>query len=293
MASGRERIAAALGTEIEPLERLAGGCIADVVATTTRHHGPIVAKLAGSDGTLDVEAGMLRDLAVRAPFLPNPEIYYADAGLLIMERLPGSTGIGIDAQPHLAELLAELHGVTAPKFGYPRDTLIGSLPQPNAAGSRPGCWADFFAEHRVRAFATRARTRGSISEAGLRTAHALADAIRSSPERYVAPGEDPVLIHGDLWSGNMLSDGGRVTGLIDPAIYFADREIELAFVTLFGCVGDAFFGRYGELRPIQPGFWEFRRDLYTIYPLLVHATLFGGGYGAQAEAAMARVLGRA
>ena len=98
----------------------------------------------------------------------------------------------------------------------------------------------------------------------------------------------PSLIHGDLWDGNILVADGRIAAVLDPAIYYADREIELAFTTLFGTFGEAFFARYGELRPIAPGFFEARRELYNLYPLLVHATLFGGGYGQSVDLAGSR-----
>ena len=76
----------------------------------------------------------------------------------------------------------------------------------------------------------------------------------------------------------MLTRNSRIAAFVDPAIYFADPEIELAFSTLFGTFGTAFFGRYQEIRPLAPGFFEVRRDLYNLYPLLVHTRLFGGGY---------------
>jgi len=88
----------------------------------------------------------------------------------------------------------------------------------------------------------------------------------------------PSLIHGDMWGGNVLAANGMITGFIDPALYFADPEIELAFTTLFSTFGDTFFSRYNEHRPLAPGFFEERRDLYNLYPLLVHVRLFGGSY---------------
>lgn len=229
---------------------------------------------------------MLTDLG-RLSALPVPKVWHSSPDLLVMQRLPGSTGVDDSAQRHLAELLAELHGVEGQNFGYERDTLIGPLVQPNPAEN---LWARFFARHRVLHFAEMAEKRGGLPAAGLETARQLADALEREPGRFIAPDETPVLIHGDLWSGNMLSEGGRVTGLIDPAIYYADREIELAFMGLFGCVGTAFFERYHELRPIAPGFFEGRQGMYRIYPLLVHAALFGGGYGRQAVGAMQRAL---
>jgi fructosamine-3-kinase len=88
----------------------------------------------------------------------------------------------------------------------------------------------------------------------------------------------PSLIHGDMWGGNVLCQAGRIAAFVDPAIYYADAEIELAFATLFSTFGEAFFARYREIRPIAPGFFEERRDIYNLYPLLVHVRLFGSGY---------------
>ena len=89
-----------------------------------------------------------------------------------------------------------------------------------------------------------------------------------------------------MWAGNVLVNQGRVTGFVDPAIYFGDPEVELAFSTLFGTFGDSFFARYGELRPLKPGFFEERRDLYNLYPLLVHVRLFGGSYVSRVESVL-------
>ena len=90
--------------------------------------------------------------------------------------------------------------------------------------------------------------------------------------------EHPSLIHGDMWGGNILAESGRITGFLDPAIYFAHAEIELAFSTLFGTFGESFFRRYDEIRPIRPGFFEVRKDIYNLWHLLTHVRLFGAGY---------------
>ena len=91
-----------------------------------------------------------------------------------------------------------------------------------------------------------------------------------------------------MWTSNILATGDRVTGFIDPAIYYANPEIELAFTTLFGTFGDWFFERYREINPIQPGFFHGRRDIYNLYPLLVHVRLFGGSYVNSVESTLRR-----
>ncbi|MFQ5491862.1 MAG: fructosamine kinase family protein, partial [Phycisphaerae bacterium] len=89
--------------------------------------------------------------------------------------------------------------------------------------------------------------------------------------------------------GNVLALGGRITGFVDPALYYGDPEIELAFATLFGTFGRPFFDRYQEIRPLRPGFFDLRRDILNLYPLLVHVRLFGGGYVASVERILARL----
>jgi fructosamine-3-kinase len=94
-----------------------------------------------------------------------------------------------------------------------------------------------------------------------------------------------------MWGGNVLVRDGRIAGFVDPAIYFADPEIELAFSTLFSTFGEPFFRRYSEIRPLRPGFFEVRRDLYNLWPLLVHVRLFGGAYVASVERTLDKLNG--
>ena len=104
----------------------------------------------------------------------------------------------------------------------------------------------------------------------------------------------PSLLHGDLWTGNVLTRSGRVAGFVDPAIYCGSPEIELAFGTLFGTFGEAFFEAYASAMPLEPGFHELRLSLYNLYPRLVHVRLFGSSYLARdrRDAGAARLLAR-
>jgi fructosamine-3-kinase len=108
-------------------------------------------------------------------------------------------------------------------------------------------------------------------------------------EDYLIEPAFPSLLHGDLWTGNVLVRQGRVAGFVDPAIYCGSPEVELAFATLFGTFGESFFEVYEETMPLEPGFHELRSDLYNLYPRLVHVRLFGAGYLAGIEATLARL----
>ncbi len=255
---------------------ISGGCIARVYKVVLESGRTIVAKV-GDDG-LAVEGFMLDYLAHH---LAVPEVILAEAGLLLMEHLESGGPLDGGAQAHAADLLARLHGVTAERFGFERATLIGGLHQPN---DQSLSWLAFFRDHRLLYMGAQAHDAGRLPGAVLTRLEALAGRL----DEWLAEPERPSLIHGDMWGGNVLCRDGRITGFVDPAIYYADPEIELAFSTLFGTFGDAFFGRYRELRPMATGFFEERRDLYNLYPLLVHVRLFGGAYVGQVERTLRR-----
>lgn len=237
---------------------------------------------------------MLRDLSERSS-LPVPSVLHVEPTLLVMSHVAHDGVGGADGQRHAAELLAALHEITPNRrdvpsgldpcnaFGYPRDTVIGALPQINGWF---GSWTGFFREHRLLSMAKRAHdARGITSDQRARI-----DRLAERLDDLLIEPTAPSLLHGDVWGGNVLYHSGRVAAFIDPAVSFGHAEIELAFSTLFGTFGDSFFDAYQDLRPIEPGFFESRRDLYNVYPLLLHAAMFGGGYGSQADAIVRRFV---
>ena len=276
-----DRIEAAIGSRPTHLAALSGGCIAEIYRVDFAEGAPVVAKLAGEGESLEPEAYMLGYLATHSR-LPVPEVIHAGDGLLIMTYMEHGGALDGPAQGHAAELLADLHAVSRPLFGHERDTLIGPLKQPNPDSDS---WLQFFRDHRLLAMARTAMDAGRLPAAAMTRIEALAGRL----ERWIDEPEAPALIHGDMWGGNVLAGQGRIAGFVDPAIYYADAEIELAFATLFSTFGEPFFARYDEIRPIRPGFFEARRDLYNLYPLLVHVRLFGGDYIGSIEATLKRM----
>lgn len=277
----RERLREQLGAPVRRLDALHGGCIGQVYRAELEDGRRVVVKVDDSqDPHLDVEAYMLGYLAGHSS-LPVPAVLAAAPDLLIMRYVPGDSRLNREAQEHAAELLASLHDVRADQFGLERDTLIGGLPQPNPWSDS---WLAFFAEHRLIYMARQAEQAGRLSPAVRQRVERLAAAL----PRWLQEPAHPSLIHGDVWTTNILAQKGRITGFVDPAIYYADAEIELAFSTLFGAFGEPFFRRYQELRPLEPDFFAERRDLYNVYPLLVHVRLFGGGYVASVEQTLRR-----
>jgi fructosamine-3-kinase len=276
-----EGVRAHLGERLRSVRPLGGGCIGEVYRAELEDGTPLVAKVdRGGESHLDREAYMLRYLRENTD-LPVPEVFHGSETLLLMEFVAGTNRFSNEAEHHAAELLAALHGVTAGGYGHERDTLIGSLDQPNPWTTS---WAEFFRERRLLYAARVAHGAGRLPEEDLIRVERLADRL----EDLIGEPNPPALVHGDAWSGNVLAKGGRISAFLDPAIYHADPEIELAFISLFNSFGDAFMRRYAQIRPIREGFFETRRDLYNLYPLLVHTYYFGGGYLGSVQSTLGR-----
>lgn len=165
--------------------------------------------------------------------------------------------------------LAALHRHSAPQFGLDHANFIGSLPQSNQWRDT---WALFYAEERLLPQMQLARTAKLLDPNDEKRLHSLCQQLHS-----ICPTEATALIHGDLWSGNFLCDerGGPV--LIDPAVAYAHREMDLAMSKLFGGFDPVFYQAYHEAWPLESGFME-RIEIYQLYYLLAHVNLFGRSY---------------
>jgi fructosamine-3-kinase len=267
----RLQIQTIFGKVPQRIMALSGGCIGEVYRVDLADNISIVAKVGDGTGTpLDIEGYMLRYLKQHSR-LPVPEVLHSSPTLLLMECIEGDSHLSDAAQRHAAELLADLHSIRGQAFGLERDTLIGGLHQPNPQYEQ---WIPFFCEQRLLYMGREALRAGHLPQATF----ARLEQFSQRLEKWLIEPEYPSLIHGDMWTTNILAKSGRITGFIDPAIYYAHPEIELAFSTLFNTFGRPFFEQYQALRPIPSGFFEERRDIYNLYPLLVHVCLFGGGY---------------
>lgn len=231
---------------------------------------------------LEAEADGLRELAAaRAVRVPMP-IACGVAGeraFLALEWLDLRDG-GRDAA--LGRALAALHRTTAPRFGGHRPNTIGTTPQDNAWADD---WAAFFRDRRIApqlALAARHGWRGALERDGDRLLAAI-------PELLAGHDPAPSLLHGDLWSGNAARLATGEPAIFDPAVYYGDRETDLAMTELFGGFNASFHAAYTEAWPLAAGY-ERRRILYNLYHVLNHLNLFGGGYQAQAEGVIARLL---
>lgn len=277
----RQQIEREAGLSIAKIDRLTGGSVGQVYRILTVEGSQYVAKVDnGLQPQLDVEGFML-DYLLKNSRLPVPRPVYSSPQLLVMTYISGASSFSPEAQEHAAELLAELHGVSAPAFGLDRPTLIGGLHQPNPFYQS---WIPFFAEQRLMYMAEEGAAAGRLPVSMVQRIEKLSKRL---PDLLEEPA-GPALIHGDVWTTNVLASNGRITAFVDPAIYYAAPEIELAFITLFGSFGEPFFKRYQDLRPLTPGFFAERRDLYNLYPLLVHVRLFGGSYVVRVDQILSR-----
>jgi len=271
-----ERIEAALGARVLATSELDGGMIGTVHRVDLADGRTVVAKT--GETPLTVEARMLRYLARHG--LAVPDVLSSDEDLLVLSYVEGDGPITPAVERDLADRLAALHATAADGFGFPFDTLCGPVPQPNPWTDR---WIPFYRKHRLAPVRERCLDASVLDPAPDRRLGTVLDRL---DELLVEPPE-PGLVHGDVWAGNVLTDGRRVTAFLDPACYYAHPEIELAYVDWAGAVGRPFFERYDDRRGIQAGFFPERRFAYRLYPLLVHLLLFGSPYDDELAATLA------
>ncbi len=170
--------------------------------------------------------------------------------------------------------LAQLHSVRSSNFGLDYDNYIGTLLQKNDYKST---FHDFYWEMRIYPQLVLAERDGKLNKNDI-------DLAYQSYKKWdsIFPNEKASLIHGDLWGGNVMNTLNKGISIIDPAVYYGHREIEIAFTMLFGGFSSTFYSAYNTILPLEKGFDE-RIELYHLYPILVHANLFGGHYVSRAK----------
>ncbi len=215
-----------------------------------------------------LEAAGLRWLAEAGARVPA--ILEESAHRLVLQRI--ETGrLNAGGEEELGRMLASMHAAGAPKFGSlpaPGRFFVGRCELESPEGDD---WNRYYLEHRLAPLARRVD-------------------IDVSRVRVDAPVEPPARLHGDLWSGNVLADRDGRPWLIDPAAYGGHREMDFAMLDLFGSIPARTASAYDEIAPFADG-WRDRIPLWQLFPLLVHAVLFGGGYITQSRALAARLSG--
>ena len=272
----------------EPEGRVGGGSINRCYRWPSAS-GPVFVKVAAGAAAamLEAEAAGLAELA-RARAVRVPRVLACGtagtSAFVALEWLESGAATEASAARLGAQLAAQ-HAVSAPHHGWWRDNTIGSTPQANGTAAS---WPEFFRERRLR------------PQLELAASHGFAELLASPGERLLESvqlllaGHRPAasLLHGDLWGGNWLAALSGEPVLIDPAVYYGDRETDLAMTRLFGGFGERFYQAYQAAAPLAPAA-QARAELYNLYHVLNHANLFGGGYARQARAIIERLLAQA
>ena len=274
-----------LGSPVS-LTGISGGCIADARVARFEDGTEVFVKThAGYQDMFQREAEGLRALA-EAQAIRIPDVLAVNSSALVLEMIrPASRKTGFAES--FGQRFARLHQFRGPACGFEHDNYIGATQQRNdpvkerwqSAKDDTGLdWPEFFIERRLRFQAELAAERGyghDLTRLLDRAESTLDELLRSAIE-------PPVILHGDLWSGNVIVDDRGEACLIDPAVYFGHREADLAMTRLFGGFEPAFYRAYDEALPLAPGYRE-RLPMYQLYHVINHLNLFGGGYGEQAR----------
>src|SRR6056297_206973 len=294
MSSWLDSIAEVLpiASDVESASPVGGGCISDAqkLVIKLREGGRQTLFAKSNDASFldnfQCEAdGLQRLAAVEAIRVPSPVAVgiAGDAAVLVLEWI--ETGRrGSDFFAAFGRQLAQLHHKSlGDAIGLDRDNYLGSARQINASADN---WPSFFAEHRIEYQLRWAVDQGLASERLRRDVQQIIDRMES----LLAGREEATsLLHGDLWSGNYLSDDQGRPVIIDPAVYYGCREAEFGMLKLFGACPADFYEAYEEAFPLPAG-WQQRVSVYLLYHLLNHLNLFGSGYRSQCESVAAQIL---
>jgi len=272
----------ALDEDVSSISFFSKGQIGDIYKVETSTNSYIL-KTSKPSTNLQTEASMLED--VNKYNIAVPKVYDVSETHLLMEYVESSKLAKCAEEIAAAKVLSDLHSVTneSRMYGYYYDTTIASFTQKNEQTQYN--WTLFLGQMRIMPMARICYDKGHI---GKETVERLELLCRNMYTRIDMANITPSLLHGDLWSGNILFHKQGAT-LIDLAISFGDKEMDLAYILMFDTFGDTFFESYREVHPLSEDFYEVKVPLYQIYPLLVHVALYGGSYSVQLEQLLKRL----
>lgn len=274
----KKKIEEIIGTEIISSNSVSGGCISNACKLETKSGENYFLKFNDfvSNDMFLKEANGLKKLS-KANAIRIPKVILAERSLILMEYIesgpPNKTFF-----ENFGRKFAGLHKFTSDNFGFFEDNYIGSTDQLNIPSENEKTnWTEFYWNKRI-LFQYRLAERNGYATTelkdGIKKLEIRIDEILSCSE------EKPSLLHGDLWSGNYMSDENGNACLIDPAVYYGHREADLAMTKLFGGFDNTFYSAYNEAYPLKEG-WHYRENVYELYHILNHLNLFGRGYYSQ------------
>ncbi len=248
--------AALLGAQLVSARPLAGGDLSAIVGIELEDGRMAAVKNGPSPPT---EATMLKALSDASA--PAPEVLAVNNEILVLSWIDGKDSVS-SAWSALGSVVRTLHSAQGPRYGWPFNYAFGALAIDNTWSQN---WPDFWLQRRLLPLID-PKLPPELSRRIEKLASDLGNRLPQHPK--------PSLLHGDLWSGNIMVHNQGIAGLIDPACYYGDGEVDIAMLQVFDTPPDAFFNAYGAL---PHGFRE-RLAIYRLWPALVHAHLFGPSY---------------
>lgn len=273
------RIEEKLKTKIKSFSSLSGGCISNSYKITTTK-GSIFFLKYNSTSSLNMftkEANGLNELT-KANAIRTPKVLSFSEDFILLEFiLSGNKRKSFFEE--FGRSFAEMHKFTNDAYGFYEHNYIGSNPQLNIPDENEKIsWVNFFFNKRILYQFQLAEKLGNSTSELTKSISKLEEKVE---EIIGSSYEKPSLLHGDLWGGNFMVDEQGSAVLIDPAVYYGNREADLGMTKLFGGFSSAFYKSYNEVFPLKDGY-EYRENIYKLYHVLNHLNLFGGGYYSQA-----------
>lgn len=259
--------------EVKQILPLGGGCIADVKKIIMQDGRKILYKIYSRNIISETEANGLKEI-FKSGAIRVPKVINSNKNILITEFIESGSKIK-NTYSDFGKNFAKMHKYYSEYFGFYEDNFIGETPQKNLP--KNSSWTDFYFTNRLLFQIKLAEKNGYLSEELKNSFKKLEHRIDS----IIWDEGQASLLHGDLWSGNYIVDENGNACLIDPAVYYGNREADLAMTKLFGGFPPEFYHAYNQEYPLQEGYL-FRENIYKLYHILNHLNLFGYGYYSQA-----------
>ncbi len=248
---------------------LGGGCIADSQVIKTESGKKYFIKKYALPNIHKAEANGLTELA-KPNVIKIPEVIFYDDEILILEFIQEGKKKN-NFFEDFGRQVAKLHKFTAEKFGFYEDNYCGSTPQKNIPTNDD--WTEFYFNNRL-LFQYKLAEKNNYVTAELKSSFLK---LESKIIKIIQTEEKPALLHGDLWGGNYIVDENGNACLIDPAVYYGNREADLAMTKIFGGFDSLFYEAYQKEFPLPDG-WQYRENIYKLYHIFNHLNLFGMTY---------------